>query len=184
MHVAILMSNASIAACLVMGLNHFNAFVCAKGTIIVDDDVFTPKPNNGGQITQETIGKFTDEKVHSWLHIDDEFATNDSCTLKKVAASYFPHILFLASSPSPKGLKLIAEMGKGKQAMLTQQQLQAFMEIWSRWSIEIDKETIAGDGEEDKHMWWDGKPVLGKNENPIEVKITQKVERSYRKILY
>lgn len=64
-----------------------------------------------------------------------------------------------------------------------QQQLRAFMEIWSRWSVEIDEETIVGDGEEDKHMWWDGKPVLGKNENPIEVRITQKVECSYRKIL-
>ena len=114
MHIAIPMSNASIAVCLAMGLNHFNAFVCAKGTVVVDDDlvtVFSPKPNDGGQITRETIGKFTDEKVHSWLHIDDEFATDDSCTLEKVAASYFPHVLFLASSPSPKGFKFITETG-------------------------------------------------------------------------
>jgi len=88
-----------------MGISFFNTFVCANSTIVVNRKaelvtVYGPKPNNGGHITQETICKLADQKIHLWLDIDDEFATNDPCTLEKTAASYFPHILFLAPSPS------------------------------------------------------------------------------------
>jgi hypothetical protein len=118
-HVAVPFSNASIVANYRRGLSSFDTFVCAHGTIVVDRKadvvtVYAPKPNGGGRIARETIGKLADEKVKSWLDIDDEFATNDSCTLERAAASYFPHVLFLAASPSPTGLKFIVKTGKGK----------------------------------------------------------------------
>ena len=141
--VAVPLSSASITASCESGLSYFDAFVCARGTIVVDNmadlvTVFAPKPNNEGQITRVAIGRLTDERVHSWLDIEDEFATNDSCTLEKTAASYFPNVLLLAASPSPKGLIFIIETGKGKRATLTGKTTRSFYEnlVQMEWALQ------------------------------------------------
>ena len=182
--VGVPLSSASIKASCKRGLSYFDAFVCANGTIVVDNaadlvTVFAPKPNNEGRITRVMIGRLTDEKVHSWLDIDDEFATNDSCTLEKTAASYFPHILFLAVSPSPKGIKFIIETGNGKRATLTGKQLGAFMKIWYRWDRRYSAEhhdeaeddsrsgdTFVIDATGDDKGIWDTKSMLDEKKAP------------------
>lgn len=46
--------------------------------------------------------------------------------------------------------------------------------------VQTDGETITGDGEEDKCVSWNGKPMSGENKAPIKIWVTQEVEHSYR----
>ena len=55
--------------------------------------------------------------------------------------------------------------------------------IWwwdNKEEVQTDRETIVGDGEEDKCVLWNGRPMLGKNKAPIKIWVTQEVKCSYR----
>jgi hypothetical protein len=112
-----------------------DAFICAQGTIIVDIvadliTIYQTGENKGGANTLR-IEKFTEDYAQL-LNFADEFATGDPCALEKSAATYFPHILFLSSFPSPKGLSFLIHTWKGKCATLTPRQLNDFMDIWNK----------------------------------------------------
>lgn len=196
-HIAVPLSNASVAAGCATGLGLFDAFVCAQGTIIVDKTadlltVYFPKRNDGNPTTPQTVER-TEDNVYL-LDIDNQFSTGDPCALEKTAAAYFGHVLFLAASPSPRGLKFLVHTRKGTCATLTSQQLSNFMDIWSRrdgrfilkdevWEqgFEEDRSSMdtltshVGCGEEGN---WDKESLLDEEEVPFMQKIEIWVTRT------